>query len=185
MLRDMNSSPMTKYPIKIDLSQVAQKVSLIIQSELGGNEIPREERFRQLQKQHRIDTGHIFQHVHRVARCIVDCEIAQQDSVAARNALELTRSLHARIWDESPRQMSQVEGIGPVSVRKLVGSDIKTIEDFESADPHRVNTILSKNPPFAQKIISKLQKDFPKLRFGLKKMGQPVGLSSLCRVNCC
>ncbi|KAI9654435.1 MAG: Sec63 [Alyxoria varia] len=173
MLKDINSSPMTKYPIKVDLSQAAQKVSLIIQSELGGNEVPNEERFRSLQKQYRIDANYIFKHVHRVARCIVDCEIALQDSVAARNALELARSLHARIWDDSPRQMSQVEGIGPVSVRRLVGSDIRTMEDFENADPHRVNMILSKNPPFAQKMISRLQREFPKLRVELKKMGQP------------
>ncbi|TKA69582.1 hypothetical protein B0A49_04499 [Cryomyces minteri] len=81
--------------------------------------------------------------------------------------------LGARCWDDSPLQLKQVEGIGIQAVRKLVNANVKTIEDLECMEPHRIEMVLSRNPPFGAKLLEML-KDFPKLRVAVKVMGQPT-----------
>jgi len=173
MFKEVNRSSSIKFPIRVDLALPAHKVSLIIQSVLGGLDMRNENRFAGQRQQYFIDENIIFQHVHRLVRCIIDCQLYQEDSVAARNALELARSLGAKAWDDSPLQMIQIEKVGPVAVRKLVSAGIKTIEELDNTESQKIDMILSKNPPFGAMLLANL-KTFPKLRVSLKLMGQPV-----------
>ena len=149
----------------------AHKRSLIIQSELGGVEFPIDEEYSKHKRQFNQDKALIFDSIHRLIRCIIDCQIHLQDAVAVRNALELARSFGARVWDNSPLQMKQISQIGLVAIRKLATGGINTIEDLEAVEPHRIEMLLSKNPPFGNKMLANL-KDFPKLRVSVKMMGK-------------
>ena len=91
--------------------------------------------------------------------------------MTTRHALELARSFGARVWDNSPYQMKQISQIGPVAIRKLAIGGINSIEALEAAEPHRIELLTSKNPPFGNRILASL-KDFPKLRVSLKLMGK-------------
>ena len=104
------------------------------------------------------------------ACCVIDCLIAREDTVAARNALELARSFGAKVWDHSPLQMKQIEQIGVVAVRKLAAAGITDIEELEATEAPRIDMILSKNPPFGMKLLARL-KEFPKLRVTMKVVG--------------
>jgi ATP-dependent DNA helicase HFM1/MER3 len=104
----------------------------------------------------------VFRHVQRLIRCIADCQISLGDSVAVNNALMLQRSLHAKAWDDGPLQMRQLPDIGIVAVRKFVTAGIKTIEELESADAHRIEMIVKRNSPFGLKLLDQI-KLFPKL----------------------
>lgn len=91
------------------------------------------------------------------------------------HALELMRSLAARVWDSSPYQLKQIPQIGPDAIRKLVMGGINNIEaledialDIEGAE--RIEMLLSKNPPFGNEILGFL-KSFPKLLVTVKMMG--------------
>lgn len=88
-----------------------------------------------------------------------------------RHALELARSFGARVWDNSPLQMKQIEQIGVVAVRKLANAGINTIEMLEATEAHRIDMVLSKNPPFGIKLLARLN-DFPKLRVSVKMTGK-------------
>ncbi|KAI9699997.1 MAG: Sec63 [Candelina mexicana] len=171
LYKEINRANGIKFPIKVDLALPAHKVSLIIQFELGGAEFPNGEQFQKHGIQFQQDKAIIFQHVHRLIRCIVDCQIYLKDSVAVRHALELARSLGARVWDNSPLQLKQIEQVGPVAVRKLVTAGINSIEALEDTEAYRIEMILSRNPPLASKLLSKV-KDFPKLRVSVKMMGK-------------
>lgn len=149
------------------------KISLMIQATLGGLDFQHDEHFGKHRQQLLIDRGIIFQHVPRLVRCIIDCALHREDSIAVRNALELSRSLGARIWDDSPLQLMQIDKIGPVAARKLVGANLKTVEDLEYTESQKIDMILSKNPPFGLNVLKSLQ-TFPKLRISLQKIGQPV-----------
>lgn len=173
MLKEINKSPMMKFPIKVNIAMTAHKVSIIIQATLGGIELLHESRYSNLQRQFTADLSYVFRHIHRLIRCIIDCQIQLKDSVGARNALELARSLAARAWDDSPLQMIQIEKIGPVAVRKLVGVGIRSIEDLENTEAHKIDMTLSKNPPFGANLLLKLH-GFPKLRISLRMVGSPV-----------
>lgn len=144
---------------------------MLIQSELGGVEFPAAEQYQKHRISFQQEKGLVFSHVNRLIRCIIDCQIHLEDAVSVRNALELARSFGAKVWDNSPLQMKQIEQIGIVAVRKLANAGINTIEMLETTEAHRIDMILSKNPPFGMKLLGRLE-DFPKLRVLVKLMGK-------------
>ena len=173
MFKELNQRNGIKYPIKVDLAQHAHKRSLIIQAELGGVEYPIANAYAKHKKQFNQDKAILFSHVHRLIRCIIDCQIHSQDALTARHALELARSFGARVWDNSPYQMKQLAQIGLVAIRKLVIGGINSIEALEAAEPHRIEMLMSKNPPFGSKLLASIN-DFPKLRVSVKMMGTEI-----------
>ncbi|KAB8260481.1 Sec63 Brl domain-containing protein [Aspergillus pseudonomiae] len=179
LYKEINRGTGIIFPIKVDIALPAHKASLLIQSELGAVEFPDDEQFQKHKFAFQQDKGFVFSHVNRLIRCIIDCQIALEDSVAVRNALELARSFGAKVWDRSPFQMKQIEQIGVVAVRKLAAAGITSIEALDSAEPHQIDMILSKNPPFGLKLLGRLS-EFPKLRVSVKmikkeaKHGNPV-----------
>lgn len=176
LYKTLNSANGIKFPIQIDIAQPTQKRSIIIQAELGGVEFPADDQFGKHRRQHQQDKAILFSHIHRLIRCVIDCQIHLQDGPAIRYALELARSLASRVWDNSPMQMKQVPSLGPVAVRKLVTANINSLEALEATEAYRINMILSKQPGFGEKILG-LLKSFPKLRVSLKSMGS-VGTSA-------
>ena len=171
LYKEINGANGIKYSFKVDVAMHVHKRSLIIQSELGGVEYPANEQFVKHKRQFNQDKALIFDSLHRLIRCIVDCQIHLQDAVAVRNALELARSLGARVWENSPYQMKQISQIGLVAIRKLATGGISSIEALEAAEPHRIEMLLSKNPPFGNKLLASLD-EFPKLRVSVKMVGK-------------
>lgn len=168
--KELNSKSDIRFPFRIDLATAAHKVSLIIQAVLGRVDHIAEQPNHRVQ--YSIDQSLIFQHVHRLIRCIVDCQNIDKDLVGIRNSLMLSRSLAARVWDDSPMVLQQIEQVGPVAVRKLVDAGI-TMDEFSSTDPGRLELILNKAPPFGMKMHRQFQA-FPKLRISLETSGKPV-----------
>ncbi|KAL8776306.1 MAG: hypothetical protein Q9194_003238 [Teloschistes cf. exilis] len=173
LLKDLNRANGTKYPIKVDIALSQHKRSLIIQSELGGVEFPVDEQYAKFKRQYQQDKSIIFNHIHRLIRCVIDCQIHLQDAVNVRHALELARSFAARVWDNSPHQLKQVSNIGPVAVRRLANGGINSIETLEAAEAHRIEMLLSKHPPFGSRVLAALA-DFPKPRVSVKMIGKDV-----------
>jgi ATP-dependent DNA helicase HFM1/MER3 len=171
--KDLNKSPMIKFPIHVNLDLPAHKVSLIIQSQLGAVELPIGEKNDKNSMQYQTDVNIIFQHVHRLIRCIIDFRLCTEDSVALRNALMLCRSLGAKCWDDSPLTLRQVDGIGPTSVRKLVNANIKSIEELANAEAEKIEMLLGRRPPFGMELLRKLR-DFPSLRVDVSIVGRPT-----------
>ncbi|KAL4779306.1 Sec63 Brl domain-containing protein [Aspergillus varians] len=182
LYKEINRASDISFPINIDLALPAHKISLLIQSELGAVEFPSSEQFQKHKFAFQQDKSFVFSHVNRLIRCIIDCQVHLQDSVTVRNALELARSLAAKVWDSSPLQMKQIEQIGVVAVRKLVAAGIDSIEVLEDTEPHRIDMALSKNPPFGVKLRSRLA-DFPKLRVSVRMMENDIKLGRPARVR--
>ncbi|KAF2488471.1 P-loop containing nucleoside triphosphate hydrolase protein [Lophium mytilinum] len=160
--KELNKSPSIRFPIPVDLALPMHKTSLIIQAHLGGAELGFDEKAGKHRQQYLTETSIIFKHINRLVRCIIDCELTLEDSVAIRNALMLERSLGGRAWDDSPMQIKQIEQLGIVAVRKLVNGGINSIEALENNEAHRIEMVLGKNPPFGMKLLAGL-KHFPKL----------------------
>ena len=166
----INSSNMIKFPIKVDVALPDHKRILIMQAELGGVDFPTDEQYAKHRTQYHQDKVIIFSHIQRLIKCVIDCHIHLEDGVTVRNALELLRSFSARAWDSSPLQMKQIPQIGPVAVRKLINGGINSIEALEATEAHRIELLMTKNPPFGSKLLANLR-DFPKPWVSLKFMG--------------
>ncbi|KAL6233158.1 hypothetical protein BDW75DRAFT_252166 [Aspergillus navahoensis] len=173
LYKEINRSNDICFPINVDIALPAHKISLLIQSELGAVEFPSGEQFQKHKFTFQQDKSIVFAHVNRVTRCIIDCQVHLEDSVTVRNALELARSLAARVWDRSPLQMKQIENISAAAVRKLVAHGIDSIEALEETEPHRINIALSKNQAFGVSLRKPLE-DFPKLRVSIKMTGKDI-----------
>ncbi|KAJ5505400.1 Helicase C-terminal [Penicillium expansum] len=173
LYREINRDSGIRFPIKVDLALPAHKISLLLQSELGAIDYPDTEQLQKHKFTFQQDKSLVFAHVNRLIRCLTDCEIARGDSIAIRNVLELARSFGAKVWDHSPLQMKQIEQVGVVAVRKLAAAGITSIEALECAEAHQIEMVLSKNPPFGLKLLSRL-KEFPKLRVSVKMLGKEV-----------
>ena len=171
LYKELNRANGIRFPVKVDIALPAHKVSLLIQAELGAVDIPDGEQFQKHKFTFQQDKSFVFSHVNRLIRCIIDCQIALADSVAVRHALDLARSFGARVWDYSALQMKQIDQIGIVAVRKLSAAGITSLEALELTEAHRIDMILSKNPPFGMKVLSRVA-DFPKLRVSVKKTGR-------------
>lgn len=171
----LNKSPSIRWPIPVNLDLSCHKVSLIIQSVLGHADISWDGEMSKHRSQYVLDAQMIFRNISSLIRCIIDCQIYLGDSVSIHSALMLERSLGARAWDDSPGQLKQIEGIGIVAVRKLVNAGIRGIEDLEMCDPHRIETLLGRNPPFGHKVLERVRL-FPKLRVSLHV--QPSSVSN-------
>lgn len=149
----------------------------MIQAILGAADISWEGQNAKHRQQFTTETSIVFRNIGSLIRCIIDCQIYLGDSVSIHSALMLERSLGSRIWDDSPLQMKQIDGIGPTAVRKLVNAGVRSMDDLEGSDAQRIETLLGRNPPFGMKVLE-LAKSFPKLRVSLH-----VQLSSV-RASC-
>lgn len=166
--KTLNQNNSIKYPIPVNLDLPAHKVSLVIQSTLGGVELSAEEQKFDFTSA----KAAIFQHATRLVRCIVDCKLYLEDPVSTRNALMLARSFGAKVWDDSPLHVTQLDGVGMVTVRKLVNAGISSIDELELTDAHHIERALSRNPPYGTQLQQKARA-FPKLRVSLEMMGEP------------
>ncbi|KAJ5637866.1 hypothetical protein N7490_007745 [Penicillium lividum] len=173
LYKEINRDQELRYPINVDIALPVHKISLLIQSELGAIEFPCGDQFQKLKFSLQQDKNVVFAHVNRLIRCVIDCLIAREDSVSILNALELARSFGAKVWDQSPLQMKQIEQIGVVAVRKLAAAGVTGIEELECLEAHEIEMTLSRNPPFGTKLLSRL-KEFPRLRIDVKMTGKDV-----------
>lgn len=171
LYKEINKANGIKFPIKTDINLSAHKITLLIQSELGAVELPSGEQFQKHRLSFQQDKSLVFSHINRIIRCIIDCQLAHGDSVSARHALELSRSLGAKAWDDSVLQLKQIDQIGIVAVRKFASAGITNMEQLEAAEPIRIETVLSRNPPFGMKLLARVA-EFPKPRVSLKEVGK-------------
>ena len=172
-LREFNKSPFIKFPIKENITTTAHKISLIIQVQLGGIDLPTDKDFNVIRRQFNMEKNIIFERVQRLIRCIVDCKAYDCDAIATRHALDLARSLSAEFWENSNLQLRQIPQIGPAAVRKLVTSDVNSVEKLASLDTATIERIMGKNPPFGRKTLDNLA-GLPRLTLASEIMGKPI-----------
>lgn len=172
----LNDHSSIRYPIPVNLDASFHKVSLIIQSVLGGVDFqPGKNR-----TQYDLEVSLIFQHIDRLIRCVIDCQLHHSDSTGVRNSLMMARSLSARAWDDSPLQMKQLHGIGNALVRKFVNYGVKSLDDLLVQEPHRIETILNRKPGTGLQLLDQV-KAFPRLRVSLSTLGKPrVQTEAVC-----
>lgn len=154
VFRELNKSPFIAYPIKETVNTTAHKASLLVQAALGCvdmSNVPEAVR-----RQINMDTGLLFERMHRLVRAVVECKASDLDGVTCRVALDLARSMTARTWEGKPMQLTQVPHIGPVFMRKFVASGITTVHGLVETGASNIERILSRNPPFGKKMADEL-----------------------------
>lgn len=172
LFRELNTDPFIMYPVEGSVATVAHKVSLLIQMELGHVEMTNMTGFA---RQHiRMETNRVLEVMHRLIRAVIECKGSDADGPACWAALELARSMTARAWEGKSMQLLQVPQLGPVLMRKLVSSNIRTVAELADTDAGTIERIASRNPPFGRKMLDSLA-TFPRLTIAAKIKHSTVG----------
>ncbi|CCH61075.1 hypothetical protein TBLA_0E00120 [Henningerozyma blattae CBS 6284] len=148
LYREINMSPLIKYPYltKNQQSQIidnrSQKVSLIIQYELGGLEFPSYQGASKLHQSFLQDKHFIFKHCLRILKCMIDVFIFKKDGVSLKNTLFLLRCATGNCWEDTPMVLRQLKNIGLVSVRKFVNHNILNLEEVSKLSESQLEYFL-------------------------------------------
>ncbi|TGZ77334.1 putative DEAD/DEAH box DNA helicase [Ascodesmis nigricans] len=171
LYKDLNKGNDIKYPLKEELVTPAHKIYILLQFEMGSQDYPLEQQYQKLKASMAQDKTIVFRHVHRIIHCIVDCLIHKEDGIGVNNALELARSLKARVWEGSVHELRQLEGLGPVAVRRLVLVGVRSLKMLEMMPAHQIEATLSRNPPMGTNLLKKV-KCIPRFTAALEIVGK-------------
>lgn len=158
LYKEINMSPLIRFPFLSEkkksqiIDQTFQKVSLLIQYELGGLEFPSYEWARKLHGVVVQDKLRCFRHCHRLLRCMIDCFIEKKDGNGLQHALYLLRSINGNSWDDSAIVLRQLKSVGLVSVRKLINHEITTWDDMRNLSPQQIEYYISLKTGLGRKI---------------------------------
>ncbi|KAM0932842.1 putative DNA helicase [Dioscorea sansibarensis] len=105
----------------------------------------------------------------RIARCMKECFIYKKSYKGAVNSTLLAKSLHQRLWDDSPYLLKQLPGIGMVTAKALRSAGISSFRTLAEADPRKIEILTSRRYPFGNHIKESLLSLPPKLEMQIEE----------------
>ncbi|KAL6950248.1 hypothetical protein ACO0QE_000924 [Hanseniaspora vineae] len=127
------------------IHETEQKVSLLIQQELGGVDLSACRDYGRLLHALNQDKFFLFKHCLRILKCMVDCFVKKKDGISLKNTLLLMRSINGKCWDDSPMVLRQIQNIGVVSVRKLAKHGVNSIKHMKVLTATQIEYYLGLN----------------------------------------
>lgn len=96
---------------------------------------------------------------------------------AAKNAWLLLRCVKQKMWQDSPYLTRQLEGVGDTLSRSFSRAGITTLQDLVSKDPHVLESITGRHPPFGADLQLKVN-SIPIFSVELTQQREDAGLTS-------
>ncbi|EGO25011.1 hypothetical protein SERLADRAFT_408758 [Serpula lacrymans var. lacrymans S7.9] len=98
-----------RFPIK-KVQKTSDNIFLLIQAILGGIPLGGGD------SQSHYEVSTVFRHISRIATAVVEVAIVKKSGAQAKHGLELARCLYAKVWEDRPVVLRQIEHIGEKSV---------------------------------------------------------------------
>ncbi|KAL6953196.1 Sec63 [Sarracenia purpurea var. burkii] len=105
----------------------------------------------------------------RIAKCMREYFIYRKNYKGALNSSLLAKSLHQKLWDDSPFLLKQLPGIGMVTAKGLHSMGVKTFEALYEADPRKIEIVTGRKYPFGNHIKESLLSLPPKIEMKLEE----------------
>jgi ATP-dependent DNA helicase HFM1/MER3 len=146
--RTVNSGAHIRWPLATTHPLLPwHKVYLLVQISLSGEDWPtnlKAERRKEIAR----EKNQVFGVVKRVLKCVVDMMGIRKDAVGLRNGLEILRSLEAGVWDEEPREILQITGVGRKYAAKLTEAGFGSCKKLAKIEPWNIERIIGRNTPY-------------------------------------
>lgn len=171
--KEINISPLIRFPYLTGkkqgqiIDQTYQKISLLIQYELGGLEFPLFEWSFKIRATVIQDRLLVLKHCQRLLKCMIDTFISKKDGNSLKNALFLLRCINGNTWEDSTGIIRQLKLIGLVAHRKLVNQKILTFQDVANLSEEQLEYYLGLRIGLGNKIKEDLSL-LPKLGIRIK-----------------
>ncbi|KAL5476424.1 HFM1_2 [Sanghuangporus weigelae] len=169
----MRDHPDIRYKIK-KVEKASDKAFIIIQAVLGGISLNAPE-YKTADSQPALDALSIFRHAARIARVVVEVAIIKKNGAQLKNGLELVRCLMAKVWEDRPVVLKQIESIGEKSLKVLAEHGITSLKSLEKQEPSRIEMLLNRRPPYGHEVLQQVQ-DMP--HYGLSISVDRNGVTS-------
>lgn len=157
LFKDINSSPLILNPIKDNkIEKFHDKVSLLIQFELGGVEYPMYQGSMKLHHEFISEKLLIFKSLPRILKAAVEVFSHRKDAISLASILKLTRCIYAKSWENSFLVLRQVDGIGLTYAKKLESRGITDIDQLKSLTGDKLEYYLGIKAGAGQKIAKSI-----------------------------
>lgn len=168
-LRDINDNTAIPYHIGEAVCQPWHKVFLMIQINLLRTGWPNKLNAA-ARKELYLEVKRMYVLMDKALRCLVDILGERNDGRGVTVALDVLRSVKAGVWEGDEKQLLQIEGIGQANMEKLLKAGIKNIKQFSKLEFYHIERLLSRNPPFGQKLLHQIA-GFPVLALSSEVIG--------------
>ncbi|CAK9176144.1 unnamed protein product [Ilex paraguariensis] len=105
----------------------------------------------------------------RIAKCMKEYFIFKKNYKGALNSTLLAKSLHQKLWDDSPYLLKQLPGIGMVTAKALHSMGVKSFETLSEADPRKIEIVTGRKYPFGNHIKDSLLALPPKVEMKVEE----------------
>ncbi|KAF8315130.1 P-loop containing nucleoside triphosphate hydrolase protein, partial [Clavulina sp. PMI_390] len=149
---DLARNPDIRFQLK-KVEKTSDKVYILIQAVLGHVPLSAQG----LGAQASMEAFVLVKSALRISQAIVEVGIIQRRGSQIRFGAELNRSLSAKAWDDRPVSLVQLPHIGEKSAKVpkvLAANGIHSIALIRSSQPHRLEALLNRKPPFGREIVS-------------------------------
>lgn len=167
LYKEINSSPILRYPSKLKDLGKKDKVKLIIQFELGGLDFPTYNGALKLHSSFLGDKFYVFKHIYRIMMALLDVFIEKQDAKSLYSLSYLLRCINGKCWEDSPNELRQLDGIGPASVKKFCTHNILSLKDAKALTSSQIEYFLGLKTGAGNKIKRNIA-SVPNLQLNLK-----------------
>ncbi|KAI3784705.1 hypothetical protein L1987_43808 [Smallanthus sonchifolius] len=109
----------------------------------------------------------------RIAKCMKEYFIYKKNYKGALNSILLAKSLHQKLWEDSPYLLKQLPGIGMVTAKALQSMGVKSFETLSEADPRKIEMVTGRKFPFGNHIKESLLSLPPKVDMKVEEITCP------------
>ncbi|KAH9180405.1 P-loop containing nucleoside triphosphate hydrolase protein [Lactarius sanguifluus] len=134
------------------IEKAADKVFLLIQAILGKVSLHATE-YKSGESNPLLDSVIVFRHASRIARAMVEVAIAKRNGAQIKHGLEMARNISARVWEDRPSVLCQIETIGEKSMKILAENGITNFDKLRVQDPGYIDMLLNKKQASGHKIL--------------------------------
>lgn len=169
-------SPQLRFPLRGGkIKTVAEKVNLLLQLSMS----PNSDSLIGKQFSLKMELEKVAQIGSRVAKTLSSylCSCGKERSRAFSStlaSLRVSRALGVGTWWDGGSVVMQLDGIGPVRVKKLMRVSVQSLQQLADLEPRFIEKTLTKTIPYGDSLRKSLAETIPKIVAQVEQIGFPV-----------
>jgi hypothetical protein len=134
----VNKDPGIRFRIKGRVTEVDQKINLLIQIAIGHVSAKENKSSFSIAS----DMVTINQHARRIFQGLLEVLIVKKDYLSLVNCISLMQSFENKVWESADYQTIQLDGIGFQLAQALAKAGIRKVSDVLSASPRDIERVI-------------------------------------------
>eukprot|EP00954_Amorphochlora_amoebiformis_P001113 86192-Amorphochlora_amoeboformis.AAC.1 len=165
--------PKIKYPMKGKISEVDDKIYVLLQYILDGHKVEKWDLS--------VDVETIFRTALRILNCTTEYLLSKDGYQAAKTCLLLRKTVKMRMWhSDKQSQLRQLPSIGPKLCTAFQQGNIRTLKQLEDLSTLKIEDLANRKPPFGIQIRAHLKR-IPRFKLIISDNSPPLSNQIDCK----